>query len=154
MLPWSAILRVSPVPAEGSKRGKEPTFLPPPPRQVFITAGMGGGTGTGAAPVVARLSKDMGILTVGVVTYPFSFEGRRRALQVGPAAPSCPPALPARPPGSASHPALRLALITYCPTNLPTHRHQLPTRPPTNPPTLHCHRPPMALRRCARTWTP
>lgn len=48
---------------------------------VFITAGMGGGTGTGAAPVVARLSKDMGVLTVGVVTYPFSFEGRRRALQ-------------------------------------------------------------------------
>ena len=49
---------------------------------VFITAGMGGGTGTGAAPVIARLSKDMGILTVGVVTYPFSFEGRRRAQQV------------------------------------------------------------------------
>lgn len=48
---------------------------------VFITAGMGGGTGTGAAPVVARLSKDMGILTVGVVTYPFTFEGRRRANQ-------------------------------------------------------------------------
>lgn len=48
---------------------------------VFITAGMGGGTGTGAAPVVARLSKDMGILTVGVVTYPFSFEGRRRSNQ-------------------------------------------------------------------------
>ncbi|KAL4854507.1 Cell division protein FtsZ 1 [Chlorella vulgaris] len=48
---------------------------------VFITAGMGGGTGTGAAPVVARLSKDLGVLTVGVVTYPFSFEGRRRALQ-------------------------------------------------------------------------
>lgn len=48
---------------------------------VFITAGMGGGTGTGAAPVVARLSKDLGILTVGVVTFPFSFEGRRRALQ-------------------------------------------------------------------------
>ena len=43
---------------------------------------MGGGTGTGAAPVIARLSKDMGILTVGVVTYPFSFEGRRRSLQV------------------------------------------------------------------------
>lgn len=54
---------------------------------MFITAGMGGGTGTGAAPVVARLSKDMGILTVGVVTYPFSFEGRRRALQVGRPAP-------------------------------------------------------------------
>ena len=50
--------------------------------QVFITAGMGGGTGTGAAPVVARLSKEMGILTVGVVTYPFSFEGRRRGSQV------------------------------------------------------------------------
>lgn len=48
---------------------------------VFITAGMGGGTGTGAAPVVARLSKDLGVLTVGVVTYPFSFEGRRRAGQ-------------------------------------------------------------------------
>jgi cell division protein FtsZ len=48
---------------------------------VFITAGMGGGTGTGAAPVVARLSKDMGILTVGVVTYPFQFEGKRRAGQ-------------------------------------------------------------------------
>lgn len=48
---------------------------------VFITAGMGGGTGTGAAPVIARLSKDLGILTVGVVTYPFSFEGRRRSLQ-------------------------------------------------------------------------
>ncbi|GIL69559.1 hypothetical protein Vretimale_13643 [Volvox reticuliferus] len=48
---------------------------------VFITAGMGGGTGTGAAPVVARISKEMGILTVGVVTYPFNFEGRRRAGQ-------------------------------------------------------------------------
>lgn len=48
---------------------------------VFITAGMGGGTGTGAAPVVARLSKELGILTVGVVTYPFTFEGRRRAQQ-------------------------------------------------------------------------
>jgi len=42
---------------------------------VFITAGMGGGTGTGAAPVIARLAKDMGILTVGVVTKPFDFEG-------------------------------------------------------------------------------
>ena len=45
---------------------------------VFITAGMGGGTGTGAAPVVAQLAKDMGILTVGVVTKPFAFEGKRR----------------------------------------------------------------------------
>ncbi len=45
---------------------------------VFITAGMGGGTGTGAAPVIARIAKDMGILTVGVVTKPFAFEGKRR----------------------------------------------------------------------------
>ena len=46
---------------------------------VFITAGMGGGTGTGAAPIVAQVAKDMGILTVAVVTRPFSFEGRKRA---------------------------------------------------------------------------
>ena len=45
---------------------------------VFITAGMGGGTGTGAAPVVAEIAKEMGILTVGVVTKPFLFEGGRR----------------------------------------------------------------------------
>ena len=45
---------------------------------VFITAGMGGGTGTGAAPVIAKIAKDMGILTVGVVTKPFKFEGKRR----------------------------------------------------------------------------
>ncbi|MFL5082924.1 MAG: cell division protein FtsZ, partial [Microvirga sp.] len=45
----------------------------------FITAGMGGGTGTGAAPVIARAARDMGILTVGVVTKPFQFEGMRRA---------------------------------------------------------------------------
>src|SRR3954462_7791162 len=45
---------------------------------VFITAGMGGGTGTGAAPVIARAARDMGILTVGVVTKPFHFEGGRR----------------------------------------------------------------------------
>ncbi|PND40106.1 cell division protein FtsZ [Paucibacter aquatile] len=46
---------------------------------LFITAGMGGGTGTGAAPVIARVAKDMGILTVGVVTKPFEFEGGRRS---------------------------------------------------------------------------
>jgi len=46
---------------------------------VFITAGMGGGTGTGAAPVVAQIAKEMGILTVAVVTRPFAFEGRKRA---------------------------------------------------------------------------
>ena len=45
---------------------------------VFITAGMGGGTGTGAAPVVAQLAKELGILTVAVVTKPFPFEGRKR----------------------------------------------------------------------------
>ncbi|KAL4611704.1 hypothetical protein ACB092_08G144600 [Castanea dentata] len=48
---------------------------------VFVTAGMGGGTGTGGAPVVAGIAKSMGILTVGIVTTPFSFEGRRRAVQ-------------------------------------------------------------------------
>ena len=48
---------------------------------VFITAGMGGGTGTGAAPVVAKISKEMGILTIGVVTKPFAFEGRKRMIQ-------------------------------------------------------------------------
>ncbi len=48
---------------------------------VFVTAGMGGGTGTGAAPIVAALAKEMGALTVGVVTKPFGFEGRRRAQQ-------------------------------------------------------------------------
>lgn len=46
---------------------------------VFVTAGMGGGTGTGAAPVIARIAKSLGILTVAVVTRPFNFEGRRRA---------------------------------------------------------------------------
>ena len=48
---------------------------------VFITAGMGGGTGTGAAPVVAQIAREMGILTVGVVTRPFAFEGRKRLEQ-------------------------------------------------------------------------
>jgi len=48
---------------------------------LFITAGMGGGTGTGAAPVIARAAKELGILTVGVVTKPFEFEGRRRGKQ-------------------------------------------------------------------------
>jgi cell division protein FtsZ len=48
---------------------------------VFVTAGMGGGTGTGAAPVIAQIAKDLGALTVGVVTRPFTFEGRKRATQ-------------------------------------------------------------------------
>jgi len=51
---------------------------------LFITAGMGGGTGTGAAPIVAQIAKDMGILTVAVVSKPFSFEGKRlKAAQLG-----------------------------------------------------------------------
>ena len=50
-------------------------------KMLFITAGMGGGTGTGAAPVVAKISRELGILTVGIVTLPFSFEGKRRQQQ-------------------------------------------------------------------------
>lgn len=50
-------------------------------KMVFITAGMGGGTGTGAAPVIARVAKELGILTVGIVTVPFNFEGRKRRQQ-------------------------------------------------------------------------
>lgn len=50
-------------------------------RMVFITAGMGGGTGTGAAPVIAQVAKEMGILTVGIVTLPFQFEGKKRRVQ-------------------------------------------------------------------------
>ena len=54
------------------------TMLSDGTRMAFITAGMGGGTGTGAAPVIARVSKEMGILTVGIVTIPFRFEGDRK----------------------------------------------------------------------------
>lgn len=50
-------------------------------QMLFITAGMGGGTGTGAAPVIAEIAKELGILTVGIVTMPFSFEGRKRRMQ-------------------------------------------------------------------------
>ena len=50
-------------------------------RMVFITAGMGGGTGTGAAPVIARIAKEMNILTIGIVTIPFRFEGPPKILQ-------------------------------------------------------------------------
>jgi cell division protein FtsZ len=52
-------------------------------KMLFITAGMGGGTGTGAAPVIARIARDMGILTVGIVTMPFQWEGRKRKQQAG-----------------------------------------------------------------------
>ena len=50
-------------------------------KMVFITSGMGGGTGTGAAPIIAKIAKDMDILTVGIVTAPFSFEGKKKAAQ-------------------------------------------------------------------------
>jgi len=50
-------------------------------KMVFVTAGMGGGTGTGAAPVIAQISKELGILTVGIVTVPFDFEGKKRKMQ-------------------------------------------------------------------------
>jgi len=50
-------------------------------QMLFITAGMGGGTGTGAAPVIASIAKELGILTVGIVTLPFAFEGKKRKLQ-------------------------------------------------------------------------
>lgn len=50
-------------------------------KMVFITAGMGGGTGTGAAPVIASVARELGILTVGIVTIPFAFEGRKRRMQ-------------------------------------------------------------------------
>src|SRR5687767_5827070 len=54
------------------------SFLAKGTKMVFITAGMGGGTGTGAAPVIARVAKEMDILTVGIVTIPFAFEGKKR----------------------------------------------------------------------------
>jgi cell division protein FtsZ len=50
-------------------------------KMLFVTAGMGGGTGTGAAPVIAKIAKSMGILTVGIVTIPFAFEGKKKQLQ-------------------------------------------------------------------------
>jgi cell division protein FtsZ len=50
-------------------------------KMLFVTAGMGGGTGTGAAPVIAKIAKSMGILTVGIVTLPFAFEGKKKQLQ-------------------------------------------------------------------------
>lgn len=56
-------------------------FLSEDTKMVFITAGMGGGTGTGAAPVIAGISKELDILTVGIVTLPFSFEGKKKMEQ-------------------------------------------------------------------------
>ena len=54
------------------------TILSDNTRMAFINAGMGGGTGTGAAPVIARIAKEMNILTIGIVTIPFEFEGKRK----------------------------------------------------------------------------
>ena len=70
-------------PAMGEKSAQESladieAILKKDTRMAFITAAMGGGTGTGAAPVIARLSKDMGILTVGIVSVPARFEGPKR----------------------------------------------------------------------------
>ncbi len=56
-------------------------FLEQDTKMLFVTAGMGGGTGTGAAPIIAKAAQEMDILTVGIVTIPFTFEGRRRATQ-------------------------------------------------------------------------
>ncbi len=62
-------------------RGEIESILDEDTKMLFVTAGMGGGTGTGAAPVIAKIAKDRGILTVGIVTMPMEREGRRRKLQ-------------------------------------------------------------------------
>ena len=54
------------------------TLLSTQTKMVFITAGMGGGTGTGAAPIIAKMAKEMDVLTVGIITMPFQFEGKLR----------------------------------------------------------------------------
>ncbi|MDE5876781.1 MAG: cell division protein FtsZ [Muribaculaceae bacterium] len=66
--------------AEASE-GELRTLFTAPTEMVFITAGMGGGTGTGAAPVIARLAKDSGMLTIGIVTVPFQFEGKQKIIK-------------------------------------------------------------------------
>lgn len=63
------------------KAGEIKEILSQSTSMLFITAGMGGGTGTGAAPVIAQVAKELGILTVGIVTKPFGFEGRKRLMQ-------------------------------------------------------------------------
>ena len=80
------ILGAGNVPAVGREAAMETTeeireILSKDTKMLFITAGMGGGTGTGAAPVVASIARELGILTVGIVTMPFSFEGKRRYQQ-------------------------------------------------------------------------
>ncbi len=89
-------LQLGPVKTEGRGAGSKPQvgkeaciesidsvreFLSDNTKMVFITAGMGGGTGTGAAPIIAKAAKDLGILTIAIVTLPFNFEGSRRIRQ-------------------------------------------------------------------------
>ena len=89
-------IQLGPMLTDGRGAGSKPTvgkqaciesiddvrvFLEDNTKMLFITAGMGGGTGTGAAPIIAKAAKDMGILTVGIVTIPFRFEGRTRTCQ-------------------------------------------------------------------------
>jgi cell division protein FtsZ len=89
-------IQLGPVLTEGRGAGSKPEvgkeaciesidyvreFLNDGTKMLFITAGLGGGTGTGAAPIVAKAAKDMGILTVAIVTLPFQFEGQRRMRQ-------------------------------------------------------------------------
>lgn len=74
------------IPEVGKKAALETTnkiqdILSKQTKMVFITAGMGGGTGTGASPIIAKIAKDLNILTVAIVTIPFAFEGKRRKLQ-------------------------------------------------------------------------
>jgi cell division protein FtsZ len=74
------------IPAKGCEAAKENIeeireLLGNRTKMLFVTAGMGGGTGTGAAPVIARVARDMGVLTVGIVTMPFQWEGRKRKNQ-------------------------------------------------------------------------
>lgn len=94
--PVQARIQLGPVITEGRGAGSKPEvgkeaciesidavrdFLNDGTKMLFITAGMGGGTGTGAAPIIAKTSRDMGILTVAIVTLPFKFEGQRRTRQ-------------------------------------------------------------------------
>lgn len=89
-------LQIGPIRTEGRGAGSLPEvgkeaciesidsireFLQEEAKMVFITAGLGGGTGTGAAPIIAKAAKDLGILTIGIVTIPFKFEGARRTRQ-------------------------------------------------------------------------
>lgn len=94
--PVSTKLQIGPIRTEGRGAGSLPEvgkeaciesidsireFLQDEAKMVFITAGLGGGTGTGAAPIIAKAAKDLGILTIGIVTIPFKFEGARRTRQ-------------------------------------------------------------------------